>query len=635
MNEKKKLWVLFLALTAILPSCQKEFAEPAPQTGRRSFTFTTAIEAPDTRVATDALVDTEFDLRDQIGVFAVVRSGNEQAYPSSEAAQNLMHNVRYVRQVDGSWLLPQGAPQHYFPQGATIDFYAYYPWAEGMDPTAIEYTAAIAGADFMTARAIGVTEDDAAIVLNFKHKLALVHVEVGGQDALSTMKVEMRNVLHRGTLNLAAPQQADEFTANDETTSIILPNKFGFFCGYIPAQTIPDAFDLFRLNDGGDDMLYKTRAEAVLVSGGIKRYSIVPKAPIADESALPNTYLIMPGSKLSFPVAKAFAAWETNTVLKGAGEDMSGAPSAELVWQDVKGVVKSVSLEGVDRNAVITLETDGAKGAGNALVALKIGGKIFWSWHVWITRYDPNNPENQNIRNNQTMMDRNLGATSSVYGDNGAIGYHYQWGRKDPVPVMAEWPAEETPHNTGFDWVRQLWDIDGNPVTLNYATVDANIETNLLASIQDPLKFITADGSPNDWYSTDVNKGNDRWIGKGNSKTIFDPCPKGWRVPTSGEGSASPWLGMGNPPMWLFGPIWYSGDYYPATGYRSSMTGELFNFSRISYYWSAVAYVNPDDYVGDNGKAYSFYVDFLYSVATHARYSRAMGQSVRCAKNPK
>jgi hypothetical protein len=621
MNKKKNLWILFLALTAILPSCQKDLAGPVPEAGLRPITFTTTIEATDTRVATDALVNTEFDMRDQIGIFAVVRNGSEQARPSSNAEENLMHNVKYIRQVDGSWAADAATGFH-IPQGATVDFYAYYPWVENANPRAISYNAAGTGADLMTARALGITESGTSnVALNFRHKLALVQIEVDGQDVLSTMSVNMRNVLHRGILDLSAPDQADEFTANSEPLSIILPNKAGFFCAYVPAQTIPADVSLFELNGGGDNMIYRTAEEAELVTGGIKRYHIIPGAEIADPLSLPNSYLIYPGSRIVIPVAKAFAVWETDALLKESGEDLSGAMTAELVWQDVNGIVSSVSLSGSGREGAITVETDAAKGEGNASVAVKIGGRIFWSWHVWITRYSPNDPANQA----RMLMDRNLGATTSVYAEDGSIGYQFQWGRKDPIPSLARWT--EMDRNESYDIMRDLWDIDGNPVTLGRVGVNATTAQNLVNSIQNPIAFITTDGNANDWYSTTAAQGNDRWLGKGGSKTIYDPCPEGWRVATSGEIFIT-----GQPPMWTHGPLWNDGRYYSAEGRRNSRTGNLQYHDFMAYYWTANPFIDPDDYVGRNGFAYAFEVTGLTYDAYGTVYSRGNAMSLKCAR---
>lgn len=70
---------------------------------------------------------------------------------------------------------------------------------------------------------------------------------------------------------------------------------------------------------------------------------------------------------------------------------------------------------------------------GNAVIAVKdAGGNILWSWHIWVTGYDPNN-EYDTWCIGVKMMNRNLGALSKEPED-GALthGLLYQWGRKDP-----------------------------------------------------------------------------------------------------------------------------------------------------------------------------------------------------------
>lgn len=640
MNEKSRnffkralgVGVSILASVVLLQSCEQDLSLPDPDMGIKAIGFITTIDNGDeTRVVTDASMNVAFEMRDEIGVFAVVRNGDGQAYPSSVAADNLMHNVKYIRQVDGSWLT-EGSARFYIPQGATVDFYAYYPWVADADPASIGYNAAVKGADLMTARALGISEEGSSnVLLPFEHKLALVQIGVDGEDVLSTMSVEMRGVIHRGTLDLSTADSDDEFTPDEEKTNILIPNEAGFFCAYVPAQTIAAETGLFKLNAGGDDMIYTAKAEANLTAGGIKRYRITPTATIADPLALPNTYLIYPGSRFVFPVAKAFAAWESNALLHGAGNG-EGNLTAELVWQDVDGIVSSVSLSGEGRDATITIETTLAA-EGNALVALKVDGDVFWSWHIWITRYSPNEPANQMATNNgpQILMDRNLGATSSVYGEDGVIGYLYQWGRKDPIPSLGAWT--ELDRGESYDIVRDMWDIDGNPVVLAKQPASADETANLVSSIQNPFAFITTDTAPNDWFSPAFNRGNDRWIGRGNSKTIFDPCPKGWRVPVSGEGSSSPWLDMGTPPLWACGPIWPDGTYYAAEGRRSSGTGDLINHGHAIYYWSATPFIDPDNYVGQNGWAFGLELNTIdYLARAFFKASRGSAMSLRCAR---
>lgn len=74
---------------------------------------------------------------------------------------------------------------------------------------------------------------------------------------------------------------------------------------------------------------------------------------------------------------------------KDANGNNLSAQNAELLWQDVNGLVTDVQL------------TDGGKALqfkvnknviqqGNAVVAISDSeGTIMWSWHIWVTDYDP------------------------------------------------------------------------------------------------------------------------------------------------------------------------------------------------------------------------------------------------------
>ena len=76
--------------------------------------------------------------------------------------------------------------------------------------------------------------------------------------------------------------------------------------------------------------------------------------------------------------------------------------------------------------AYISVETENQ--SGNAVIAMKVNGKIYWSWHIWCTDYDPNLEEGQQEFNGYTWMDRNLGATLSLrdfyINGGGKIRFH-------------------------------------------------------------------------------------------------------------------------------------------------------------------------------------------------------------------
>ena len=80
--------------------------------------------------------------------------------------------------------------------------------------------------------------------------------------------------------------------------------------------------------------------------------------------------------------------------------------------------------------------------SGNAVIAAYSGehqtGNILWSWHIWVTDYNPDTGKTCTIINtagaSYTFMDRDLGATTSTPGLSTTLGLLYQWGRKDPFP---------------------------------------------------------------------------------------------------------------------------------------------------------------------------------------------------------
>ena len=80
--------------------------------------------------------------------------------------------------------------------------------------------------------------------------------------------------------------------------------------------------------------------------------------------------------------------------------------------------MKVMNAEKRDK-AYIVVET-GNK-AGNAVVAMKVNGEIYWSWHIWCTDYNPNLKEGQQELNGFVWMDRNLGATYNKYNEEGGI----------------------------------------------------------------------------------------------------------------------------------------------------------------------------------------------------------------------
>ena len=294
--------------------------------------------------------------------------------------------------------------------------------------------------------------------------------------------------------------------------------------------------------------------------------------------------------------------------------------SAVVLWESfgtatapaVGDLVKNVSYsDGYIRFTATSTE-------GNAVIAAKdASDKILWSWHIWLTDQPA---EHEYAHSAGTMMDRNLGATSATPGDVGALGLLYQWGRKDPFlgssSTSSSTEAQSTP-----PWP--------SPVERSTLAHDATYH------VANPTTFITSNSTYNfDWFiSTGTNYYNDRWPDSGSPKSIYDPCPAGWRVPDGGEngiwakahGSSASYTHTydsnkkGHDFSGDFGessPIWY-----PVVKRRSYETGNL-SSDNTGCYWSCSPTGNM--------------VYYLYTSSSNvnpASYAfRAFGQPVRCCK---
>ncbi len=240
-----------------------------------------------------------------------------------------------------------------------------------------------------------------------------------------------------------------------------------------------------------------------------------------------NCYIVKPGSTLSIKA------------VEGNSTDELTFNNASLVWQDKLNMVKSVSASPEDKAIVVVLNPGIS---GNAVVAARQDDEIVWSWHLWITDYDPDeNPmvyTSPKTNVTYTFMDRNLGALSGEKYTAESFGLLYQWGRKDPF-VGADGTMSSV-------YVKK-YDIDGNQIRevsqeRPVYPEDDYESTNLELSIRNPQIFYTAPSSAwpvVDWLTDDAQRqNNDMWGGMSGYKTKYDPCPEGWTVPEAGD----PWL---------------------------------------------------------------------------------------------
>ena len=209
-------------------------------------------------------------------------------------------------------------------------------------------------------------------------------------------------------------------------------------------------------------------------------------------------------------------------------------------------------------------------------------------------------------------MDRNLGATSATAGDVGALGLLYQWGRKDPFLGSASISSEVEAQST-ITWPSAV-SSDSSTGTVDYVT-------------SHPTTFVKSDSSPFDWHYS--SRDNTLWQSE---KTIYDPCPVGWRVPDGGDngvwatakGSSSSYkrsYDSTNEGMNFSGDFGLASTiWYPASGFRNRDDGALGSVGGGNF-WS----VTPG-----SSTAYFLYFSNDGRVDPTIGSYRACGFSVRC-----
>ena len=309
--------------------------------------------------------------------------------------------------------------------------------------------------------------------------------------------------------------------------------------------------------------------------------------------------------------------------LKGNSEMTVGnVASSEILWESFGTATAPAMNELISKacyqNGYIGFEVPEDYKEGNAVIAARDAeGTILWSWHIWLT----DQPAEQVYYNDAgTMMDRNLGATSATPGDVGALGLMYQWGRKDPFLGASSILWNNIAKST-ITWPSVL-KSDSLIGTIEYA-------------IAHPTTFIIANEMNLDWNYTDSPSIDEtRWTRLDSPKSVYDPCPSGWRVPDGGQDGL--WGRAYGPAKEITGTydtenqgINYSsllGDddiiWYPASGMRRYEDGRLYLTGTNGYYWSST---NSGIY------AYGFYIK--ESGRTHHGSSQhGRGLPVRCIK---
>lgn len=224
-----------------------------------------------------------------------------------------------------------------------------------------------------------------------------------------------------------------------------------------------------------------------------------------------NCYVVSAKGTYSFPAVKG-----------NSSEPVGAVSTAEVLWESF-GNNEEPNVGDLVSNARYKdgkIIFDASEMRGNAVIAAKdASGTILWSWHIWLT----DKPREQ-VYNNDAgiMMDRNLGATTATPQLISSFGLMYQWGRKDPFRGVENLDIKDYWNQptivTTSEWPEAVVS-DRTTGTVGYA-------------VANPMTFIIGNENNEDWlYGEDYDTDNTRWQSE---KTVYDPCPAGWRVPDGG-----------------------------------------------------------------------------------------------------
>lgn len=256
------------------------------------------------------------------------------------------------------------------------------------------------------------------------------------------------------------------------------------------------------------------------------------------------------GNEVTLEPAYIAVIWETH---QGLVELIN--PVDKNPVKNVKDHITGVQYDRKNMSIQYNVNTNGASiggvTGGNALIgAFDSGGKILWSWHIWVSP-DIVNPTTQTVNedfvenwkvNDYDVMDRNLGALSNrpnnsltvPYGEKdnkkgvAAMGLLYQWGRKDPF-IGPDYSNDDFTGKGLIDVIHYYkeWEAQkvGNNGVIQY-------------TIENPTTLIYGDGNKglsgmaqNGGYLWGTDEGFNKNKIELGSKTIYDPCPVGYRVP--------------------------------------------------------------------------------------------------------
>lgn len=606
-----KRFILFISILSII-SCQIEETTQLVNEGAIPMTFYAGIEMPSDEVDTKTILGGAASDPYR----SILWEYNDEVYVTNETSSSKFTNKA---EESSSMALLEGE----LSEGAK--YYAAYPFnivsqyssvgVEMILPSIQTYCK-----DGIASESFPMVAQCNDGIFNFKNLCGIFVLQLLGEQTISSISFlatdangNYLNVAGKGVVSMDYGDSPNLDLSSSSVKSVILNCPEGVklnkttptsFHIVLPVATY-DSFEIIVKTTSGSTMVITS--EKPLTVKRSTRILATELSYVFDLSryGTANSYIVSEGGCYKF-----------NASVKGNSTVSIGSGScAEVLWEsfgtDVKPSEGDLIKNLTYKEGIIHFETASPLKEGNAVIAVKdASGTILWSWHIWIT----DRPQEHVYPNEAgTMMDRNLGATTSEVGHVGAMGLYYQWGRKDPF-LGASSVTDNTVAESTLEW----------PSSAQHSSINGTIQY----SVEHPTTFILDNNDiPGDWLYT---RDDTCW---GTIKTIYDPCPQGWRIPDGGPTGFWKIAGFGD---LTFDEINHGISYtvnssteawFPAAGQKNGdelsadgTHGKYANTTINAGFVYRLSFSKP----GDN---------YAGGVSPHAVGGRSVGYSVRCIKD--
>ena len=519
--------------------------------------------------------------------------------------------------------------------------------------------------DETTSQAYGITSYREDPVTHTKQAVAwkVLEYSVDGGTTWTTNKPAWMTALSKESGDGGTAAETGTATLTKDVKDILKPRNDGLKnATALGSSSAP--YDL-SLHDHNGNVTARNTANSYLISApGHYRIPLVYGNAFKNGNDNPSSYKTSNTGTYILSTFKDHLNHDiTNPWIEKSNTANANIDGAKIVWSDEKDLVTSPTIAHVGGDGYLDFEVKQSDiKSGNAVVAVTKGGTVVWSWHLWfapksaltpipVTNYQGktynfttetlgwkpkgevttyNAPRTVKVKVEQTIANGGtkqftvINITQNNGGKKEGISTHYQFGRKDAFPGMDE-------------------------TQLPQGSINKNAGDNMSITngIQNPQNFYTWGGS---WYNNppagysyynlwSADNTTTGWNDNAVVKTVYDPCPVGFKMPASNaftgftsngqsQSGAANINANGTADSWgkfsaAYGHNFYTNGsknatiFFPASGFRNYSDGSLFDVGYYGYYWSAVpyssyygcflyfdwGYVNPQN---DSGRSYGF-----------------------------